>query len=174
MATVETERLCLRRLRDTDRDAYYQCIYADPAVMKTLSAGKPIAREDFEARITALMIDHWQAHGFGPWVVEHKADETLIGHCGLKYWPDSPEIEVFYALAKPYWGQGLATEGARASLHYGFEVCGLDHIIAAAFVDNYRSRRVLEKIGMTYVGNMAFVERTAARYVIRREEYVAV
>lgn len=172
MATVATERLYLRRLREPDRNAYYQRIYADPAVMKALPAGKPIPREDFEARATALMIDHWQDHGFGPWVVEHKADGALIGHCGLKYWPDSPDVEVFYALATPYWGQGLATEGARASLRYGFEVCGLDHIIAAAFVDNAGSRRVLEKIGMVYVGDTAFSGRMAARYVIRQEAYI--
>lgn len=172
MATIETERLYLRRLRETDRDAYYQGIYADPAVMKTLPAGQPISRRDFEVRVTALMIDHWQEHGFGPWVVEHKADGALIGHCGLKYWPDSPDVEVFYALAQRYWGRGLATEGARASLRYGFEVCGLDHIIAAAFVDNSRSRRVLERIGMTYTGETAFSDRIAARYVIRRDEYV--
>ncbi len=173
MATVETERLYLRRLRASDRDAYYQGIYADPAVMQTLPAGKPIAREDFEARVTALMIDHWQVHGFGPWVVVQKSDETVIGHCGLKYWPDTPDVEVFYALAKPYWGQGLATEGARASLRYGFEVCELDQIIAAAFVDNAGSRRVLEKIGMVYEGEMVFAGRTAARYVVRREAFMA-
>jgi ribosomal-protein-alanine N-acetyltransferase len=112
MDGLETERLYLRRFDDTDRDAYYQRIYADPEVMRTLPAGKPMAREDFEKRVDGLMVDHWQRHGFGPWVVVHKADQTLIGHCGLKYWPDSPDVEVFYALAKPYWGQGLATEGA--------------------------------------------------------------
>jgi ribosomal-protein-alanine N-acetyltransferase len=172
MNGLETERLYLRRFDDTDRDAYYQRIYADPEVMKTLPAGKPIAREDFEKRVDRLMVDHWQRHGFGPWVVVHKADQTLIGHCGLKYWPDSPDVEVFYALAKPYWGQGLATEGARASLRYGFETRRLDHIIAAAFVDNVASRRVLEKIGMIYTGETTFAGLTVAGYLIRREAYM--
>ncbi|WP_089938503.1 GNAT family N-acetyltransferase [Candidatus Entotheonella palauensis] len=173
MDRVETERLYLRRFEDTDRDAYYLGIYADPEVMKTLPAGQPIARGDFEARVTGLMVDHWREHGFGPWVVVHKADEALIGHCGLKYWPDSPDVEVFYALAKPYWGQGLATEGARASLCYGFELLGLDYIIAGAFVDNVASRRVLEKIGMTYTGEMTFSGLTVAGYMIRRRDYMA-
>lgn len=173
MDTVETERLHLRRFEDTDRDAYYQAIYANPEVMQTLPAGKPIAREDFEVRVTGVMVDHWREHGFGPWVVVHKTDQALIGHCGLKYWPDSTDVEVFYALAKPYWGQGLATEGALASLRYGFDVRDLDHIIAAAFVDNVASRRVLEKIGMIYTGEMVFAGRTAAKYVMEREAYVA-
>jgi ribosomal-protein-alanine N-acetyltransferase len=173
MHAIETERLYLRRFEDTDRDAYYQRIYADPEVMRTLPAGKPIAREDFDSRVTRLMVDHWCQHGFGPWVVVHKADQSVIGHCGLKYWPDSLDVEVFYALAKPYWGQGLATEGARASLRYGFEERELDHIIAAAFVDNLASRRVLEKIGMTYTGETMFTGLTVAGYRIDRDAYTS-
>lgn len=172
MTTVETERLYLRGLQATDMDVYYQGIYADPDVMKTLPAGVPITRENFERGAPAMMVNHWQTHGFGPWVVWHKADDRLIGHCGLKYWPDSPDVEVFYALAKPYWGQGLATEGARASLRFGFELRGLKEIIAAAFVDNVASRRVLEKIGMTYTGEMEFAGRRAAQYAIQRDAYV--
>jgi len=86
MVALETARLHLRRIQETDFDPYYQCIYAASEVMKTLPAGAPISRQEFDARTPALMIDHWQQHGFGPWVVIHKADQTLIGHCGLKYW----------------------------------------------------------------------------------------
>ena len=173
MDAVETERLYLRRFTEADRDAYYQCIYADAEVMRTLPAGKPIARQDFEARVTRLMVDHCREHGFGPWVVIHKADGALIGHCGLKYWPDSTDVEVFYALAKPYWGRGLATEGARASLRYGFEALALEQIIAAALIDNLASRRVLEKIGMRYTGETTFAGLPVAGYAIGREAYRA-
>jgi len=83
------------------------------------------------------------------------------------------DVEVLYALAKPYWGQGLATEGARASLRYGFEERELDHIIAAAFVDNLASRRVLEKVGMTYMGETMFAGLTVAGYRINRDAYTS-
>ena len=116
------------------------------------------------------MIDHWIQRGFGPWVVIHKADDQLIGHCGLRYWPDSPEVEVLYALDKRYWGTGLATKGAAASLRYGFEHLNLERIIAAAMVENTASRRVLEKIGMRHVGNFIFVGLEAAKYEIAQEE----
>ena len=112
MATVETRRLLLRRLQPTDMDVYYHCIYADPEVMHTLPARVPISRAEFEARVPGFMIDHWTAHGFGPWAVIHKADRQFIGHCGLRYWPESSDVEVLYALDKRYWGKGLATEGA--------------------------------------------------------------
>jgi RimJ/RimL family protein N-acetyltransferase len=118
---LETRRPLLRRLQPTDMDAYYRGIYADPEMMRTLPARVPISRAELEARVPGFMIDHWTAHGFGPWPVIYKADQRFIGHCGLRYWPGSPDVEVFYALDKRYWGGGLATEGARASLRYGFE-----------------------------------------------------
>jgi RimJ/RimL family protein N-acetyltransferase len=170
MATVTTARLCLRRLQPRDLNAYYQRIYADPDVMRTLPAQRPISRAEFDTRIPTFMIDHWTQHGFGPWAVVHKADQQCIGHCGLRYWPGSSEVEVFYALAKAYWGQGLATEGARASLRYGFAQLKLDRIIAAVMVNNIASRRVLEHIGMRYEGDFVFTGLTVAKYVIIRDE----
>jgi RimJ/RimL family protein N-acetyltransferase len=147
-------------------DAYYESIYADPDVMRTLPSQRPIEREEFNVRIPTFMVDHWTQHGFGLWAVIHKADQRFIGHCGLRYWPDSTDVEVLYALDKRYWGRGLATEGARTSLRFGFEHLKLDRIIAAAMVDNTASRRVLEKIGMRYEGDFTFAGLTAAKYVI--------
>ncbi|MBM4254987.1 MAG: GNAT family N-acetyltransferase [Deltaproteobacteria bacterium] len=139
MTTVETARLLLRRIQPADMDDYYQRIYAEPDVMRMLPAQRPLSRADFDARIPTFMIDHWTEHGFGPWAVIHKADKQFIGHCGLRYWPESSDVEVFYALAKPYWGLGLATEGARASLRYGFEHLTLAAILILTY-DNRQCR----------------------------------
>jgi ribosomal-protein-alanine N-acetyltransferase len=173
MVTVATARLCLRRLQPTDMDAYYQRIYADPEVMRTLPTRQPLSRADFEARIPIFMVEHWHTHGFGPWAVIHQPDNQFIGHCGLRYWPGSADVEVLYALAKPYWQRGLATEAARASIRYGFEHLHLERIIAAALVDNYASRRVLEKSGLHYDKMFAFHGLTVAGYVLSRTEYQA-
>jgi ribosomal-protein-alanine N-acetyltransferase len=118
-----------------------------------------------------MMVGHWTRHGFGPWVVIHEADGELIGHCGLRYWPDSPDVEVLYALDRRHWGRGFATEAARASLRHGFEALALDRIIAAAFLDNPASRRVLEKIGMRQERTFAFAGREAAGYALTRAEF---
>jgi RimJ/RimL family protein N-acetyltransferase len=171
MATIETARLSLRRLRPTDMDDYYARIYADADVMRTLPAGKPISRAEFEARVPTFMVQHWMTHGFGPWAVIYKADGQCIGHCGLRYWPESLDVEVLYALAKRYWHQGLATEAARASVRYGFQHLHLEHIIAAALVENHASRRVLEKIGMRYDSLFQFQGLTVAGYVLTRADY---
>jgi len=171
MAAVETARLYLRRLQATDLDDYYQRIYADPAVMRTLPSLGPISRAEFDTRVPTFMVEHWTVHGFGPWVVIHKPDHQFIGHCGLRYWPGSLNVEVLYALDKRYWGKGLATEGARASLRYGFAQLHLEHIIAAALVENHASRRVLEKIGMRYERTFQFQGLDAASYSLSRTDY---
>ena len=111
-------------------------------------------------------------HSFGPWAVTHKANNQFLDHCGLRYWPGSSDIEVFYAIAELYWGQGLATEGTRASVRYGLEHLELDRLIATAVVENTTSQEVLEHIGMRYEGDVTFAGLTAAKYVIACDEYV--
>ncbi|MCW5882339.1 MAG: GNAT family N-acetyltransferase [Anaerolineae bacterium] len=168
MTTIETPRLILRRLTPADMDAYYEAVFADPDVMRYLAARRPLPRDAFEARIPAMLMDHWEQHGFGPWVVIRKTDDRLIGHAGLRYWPDSTEVEVLYALTPSTWGQGLATEAARASLRYGFDTLNLERIIAAAFAENVASRRVLAKCGMREVGPFTWRELELVRYECER------
>lgn len=169
--TVETARLLLRRLVPADLDAYYAQIHADPEVMRTLPPLRPLTREEFETRVPPIMIGHWERHGFGPWAVVDRADGRLLGHCGLRYWPDSPDVEVLYALGRSAWGRGLATEGARASLRFGFETLGLDRIIAAAFVHNAASRRVIARLGLREERRFEFLGRPAVGYAITRAEH---
>lgn len=171
MAAIETERLLMRRFEPADRDAYYRRIYGDPEVMRTLPSQRALSLDEFEARMPAVMVDHWETHGFGPFIVVHKLDREVIGHCGLRYWPDSTDVEVLYALDRRYWGRGLATEGAAASLRFGFERLDLARIIAAALVDNRASRRVLEKLGMHHERDAPFHGLDAAWYAIAREEF---
>ena len=171
MAAIETARLYLRRLQTADLDDYYQCIYADPDVMRTLLPLSPISRAEFDTRVPTFMVEPWAVHGFGPWAMIHKPDNQFIGHCGLRYWPGSSDVEVLYALARRYWGQGLATEGARTSLRYGFEHLKLERIIAVALVDNHASRRVMEKIGLRYEKTFQFLALTVAGYSLSRTDY---
>ncbi len=171
MAAIETARLYLRRLQATDLDAYYQRIYADPDVMRTLSGRNPISRVEFDTRVPTVMVEHWTRHRFGPWVVIYKPDNQLIGHCGLRYWPDSSAVEVLYALDRRYWGKGLATEGAVPAYATALSHLHLERIIAAAMVENQASRRVLEKIGMRYESTFQFRGLDATSYSLSRIDY---
>ena len=83
--------------------------------------------------------------------VYHKEDEKLIGWCGLGPLEfDESEIEVYFGLSQEYWGRGLATESAGAMLGYSFSVIGLDKIVAVVNPENTASKRVIEKLRMTY------------------------
>ncbi len=170
MYTIETARLWLRPFTPADADAYHHQIFADAEVMHFLLSDHALPYERTVA-ILRRTIDHWQQHGFGLWGVEEKSDGGLIGHCGLQFLPETQEIEVAYALGKPFWGRGFATEGARASLRFGFEHLGLDRIIALALPENAASRRVMVKNGMTYEGNAHYFGFELARYAIDRADF---
>jgi RimJ/RimL family protein N-acetyltransferase len=142
MPEIETARLRLRLFRLDDLDDYYTAIRRDPDVMRFLPGGQPQSRERTE-QVIGKSIDYWQDHDFGGFAVIHKADGKLIGQCGLHVIPGQTDVELFYALAKPYWGQGLAAEAGHACLRYGFETVGLARIVAVFAPGNMRSERVM-------------------------------
>jgi RimJ/RimL family protein N-acetyltransferase len=88
--------------------------------------------------------------GFGFWALEHAGE--LIGFCGISWvWFDAhftPAVEIGWRLRRDAWGQGFATEAARAAMAFGWQL-GLDQIIAFLVPSNQRSAAVAERIGMT-------------------------
>jgi len=124
---------------------------ADPAVMQYLL---PLSERGLSAATwVAQKRVHWDEHGFGQWAVELPDAASFIGVVGLETVSYearfTPAVEVAWRLARPYWGQGYATEAARAALNYGFGELGLDEIVAVTVPANQRSRRVMERLGMT-------------------------
>ena len=147
--TVETERLRLRAWSDDDREPFAE-LNADPEVMRHMS--RRLDRAGSDAMIDRIL-EGWAAKGFGLWAVERRSDGRFIGFAGLSVpefdAPFMPAVEVGWRLAREAWGYGLATEGGRASLRYGFEDTGLEEIVSLTTVSNERSRRVMERLGMT-------------------------
>lgn len=141
--SLHTSRLLLRPWRDDDALAFGE-LNADPQVMEYL-----LPRPDWVDSARA----HWQEHGFGQWVVEIPAAASFIGVVGLNAisYPAhfTPAVEMAWRLAKAYWGRGYATEAASAALDFGFDTLVLTEIVATTVPDNWRSRRVMEKLGMT-------------------------
>ena len=117
-------------------------------------------------------VRYWKERGFGLWAVEEKSSATFIGFIGLLYheeWPEGEhKTEVGWRLDRSLWGRGLATEGARASLHYGFEELGLERIISIAVPENVASLRVMEKLGMTMGGETRFKGYDVVWYAVDR------
>jgi ribosomal-protein-alanine N-acetyltransferase len=169
MPEIETARLRLRLFRREDVDAL-AAIFSKPAVMRFLPGGQPIPRERIPAGIERRISD-WETRGFGLFALEDKATGALIGQAGLFPLEDTDDVEVAYLLDEPYWGQGLATEAARACLRFGFETLHLPRIVAVAVPANRASTRVMEKLGMEYQGPDHHYGLDVARYAITRHAY---
>ncbi len=147
---IATQRLWLRRWRQEDR-APFAAMNADPAVMEHFPSC--LSRAESDALADRIQ-DHFSTRGYGPWAVEVPQRARFIGFIGLFVpefeAPFTPCVEIGWRLARSWWGQGLATEGAQAALAYGFEQLGLAEIVSFTVPRNSRSRAVMEKLGMQY------------------------
>lgn len=182
MLELQTPRLLLRAWRDDDLPAYID-LSADPQVMRYFPAPQSPERttESF-LRIR----EHVAEHGFGLWALERRDSGEFIGFTGLGHVGFeahfTPAIEIGWRLARAHWGQGFASEAARAALGAGFGPLGLEEIIAFTVVDNVPSRRVMEAVGMHHDPREDFDHpnlspghplRRHVLYRLRREEWNA-
>lgn len=164
--TIETERLLLREFKQSDIDAY-TAICADPEVVKFLSSGVPMNREE-AWRHMAMILGHWQLRGYGLWAVEEKETGSLVGRVGLLNPEDWPGLELAWTLARAQWHRGFATEAAHAALDYAFRVVKADHIISLIHVENLASVKVAERIGERLERTIPFKSRKFSVYGIWR------
>ncbi len=152
---IETERLVLRSWRDDDKTPF-AAICADPRVMATLGPVMDRAASDaLLERVKRIEA----AHGHTFWALERKADAALIGWCGVirgNAGPVEGKAEIGWRLAHDAWGQGYATEAARASLDWLFENLSEDAAWAITSFGNQRSRAVMERLGMRYHPELEF------------------
>lgn len=148
-SALDTERLRLRPWRAEDLEPF-AALNADPRVMEHLP--KPLDRAESDA-LAARIRDHFDRHGFGLWAVEVPGEVAFAGFVGLLV-PRfdahfTPCVEIGWRLAHAQWGRGFATEAARAALGFAFGPLGLGEVVSFTVPANHRSRRVMERIGMT-------------------------
>lgn len=168
--TIETEHLLMRPFCVEDLDALTR-ILSKPEVMRYIADGQPRSQEQTRATLQRIL-QHWERYGFGWWALVYTVDNCLAGWGGLKRLDEElPEVEVLYMLDTPYWGKGLATEAAQASLRYGFETLKLDRIVALAYPENLASQRVMEKIGMHYEKTAGYHGIIAVWYAITSYQF---
>jgi 3-dehydroquinate dehydratase/shikimate dehydrogenase len=147
-APIKTERLLLREWQESDLEPFAE-LNADPRVMEYFPDLK--SREESD-QLAKLLSEHIATCGWGPWAVSLLATQEFIGFIGLKNVqfeaPFTPAVEIGWRLSFKAWGKGYATEGAKASLAYGFNILKLKEIVSFTTVQNLRSTKVMEKIGM--------------------------
>lgn len=140
---VETERLILRGWREDDVPAINDLV-TDEESARFIGGTSP-SWQTF--RTVCTFIGHWQLRGFGFFAVEHKQSGECLGWCG-PWLPDGwPDNEIGYSLRRRYWGNGYASEAARASLVFAYEKLGWATAISCIDPDNLGSQNVARKLG---------------------------
>lgn len=149
--TWETQRLRCRPIAWGDLASLDQ-LYRDPAVMRYLGTGQPLSSAQTAERLGDYL-GAWAQAGFGSYALVLKTTEGFIGCGGIEPRGKAEELEgeIGWVLASAYWGQGLATEFARAMIAVGFERFSLERIFARADLRNGASIRVMQKAGLTLV-----------------------
>lgn len=148
----ESPRLLFREFADSEPDARLIVqLNSDPEVLKYLHEHPTNTLEKALAALRGRIIPQYKNYGYGRWAVHTRHNGAFIGWCGLKFRPERSETDLGYRFIKSAWGQGYATEAARATLDYGFGKCNLATIGAVAQTGNIASLKVIEKCGMQFV-----------------------
>jgi RimJ/RimL family protein N-acetyltransferase len=164
---LETDRLILREYTEDDAPAFL-VLNSDPEVMRYVPDERMKTVDEAREILKTHPLADYQKHGYGRWACLLRSSGEHIGFCGLKYLPEIGQVDLGFRFTPANWGQGYATEAARASVNYGFSRLNFDQIIGLAEADNHASICVLEKIGMQFTGLVSLFECEFRRYVIRR------
>lgn len=155
MKTLETKRLWLRDLQDTDADDMYE--YARSPKVGPAAGWKPHENKEETARIIAMLQE-----GGEVWAIVCKATGKMIGTCGLHANSERSfdgARMIGYVLSEAYWGQGLMVEAAEAMLQFAFDTLGMEIISVIHYPFNVQSKRVIEKCGFHYEGTLRMASR---------------
>lgn len=148
MDAVETPRLILRHWSANDLEDF-AALNADPEVMRNFPS--TMNREESQA-LMANHQQHIERHGYGAFAVIRRDTGAFIGACGCKHigWPHRlpAPVEIGWRFSVNSWGQGFATEAARAALYDCFAKSQLDHISSFTVQANRPSWSVMERLGM--------------------------
>lgn len=171
---VETERLILREILPSDIDGMFE-LDSDPDV-HTFLGNKPVSTKEQVVDVINFVQKQYIEHGIGRWAIVDKQTHEFIGWAGLKFVTDLINnhrnyYDLGYRLIRKYWGQGIATEAATASLNYAFEVLNANGVYAMAHVENNGSNRILRKVGLNFIERFNHDGIEHNWYKIEKEEY---
>lgn len=161
--TIETERLKLRAFTADDWESYAE-MYSDESFFRYLS-GKPLSKEQTWGNM-AIILGHWALLGYGIWAFEKIDTGELVGRAGLLNLPGWPDIEVCWALGPKFWGNGYATEAARASINWAFTNTGIPRLISLIHPENKASEGVALRLGEQFREQISFDGKPANVYEI--------
>ena len=174
---LETERLVLRDLLETDVDGIFE-LDSDPLVHKYLG-NNPIKTKEKAIKIIQFVQQQYKERGIGRFAAIEKSSGDFIGWSGLKLNSDKKEAlngkqnfyDIGYRFIPRYWGKGYATESSLATLDYGFNKLNIKTMCGAAEIENIASNKVLQKIGLKFINQFAFEDVKANWYELNIKDY---
>jgi ribosomal-protein-alanine N-acetyltransferase len=168
-----TERLAARSWRIEDLPLAVE-LWGDPAVTALIDARGGLTLGQVEEKLRAE-IERERSHRVQYWALFDRGNAGFVGCAGLRPWiytPDEANFELGFHIVKRCWGKGFATEAARGALDYGWQKLLVSKIYAGHHPDNHASRRVLEKLGFTFIADVFYepTGRMHPSYVCTRTE----
>jgi len=147
--SFETDRLLLRAPRASDATAIYRNYATDPEVTRYL-IWTPHKSLKETKHFLERCAEGWNADNNFSWAIIWKETNELAGMAGLRI--NAFKADLGYALARKFWGQGIATEAVSQIVNWTLAVPDIYRVWALCDVDNAASARVLEKVGMKREG----------------------
>ena len=171
---AETERLILREIIQSDLDGMFE-LDSDPEVHKYLG-NKIVCDKNQIAKVIDFVRQQYIDNGIGRWAVIDKRTNAFIGWTGLKFVTELTNgrknyYDLGYRLIRKYWGKGIATETALASLDYAFNKLKIDEVYAAASCENLASNKILQKVGMSFIETFYYEDVKCNRYKVDKDNY---
>ena len=157
MTLIETDRLTLREL-DLDDAAFILKLVNEPSWLENIGDKNVHSIADAERYLNEGPLKSYQENGFGLYLAELKLKQYPVGLCGLVKRDGLEHPDIGYALLPDFWGAGLASEAARATLEYAQQSLGIDQVLGITSMNNASSIRVLEKIGFRFDKEIALPE----------------
>ncbi|MEA2700149.1 MAG: [ribosomal protein S5]-alanine N-acetyltransferase [Myxococcales bacterium] len=146
---LETERLLLRWFTVDDIDAFNE-LGTNPQIIRYVG-NQPFASLDVaKEMLIAAPLNDYATYGYGRFACVLKQTGQVIGFCGPKFLPDTGVVDLGYRFLPKFWGMGLATESARATIDYARDQLGLQRIVGWVHPDNVASARVLTKLDFSF------------------------
>jgi RimJ/RimL family protein N-acetyltransferase/ribosomal protein S18 acetylase RimI-like enzyme len=161
---LKTERLLLREFREDDLAENLE--QAQDADVQRFLGG---VKGPYDAFVNlATHAGHWALRGHGQFAVERREDGRYLGRVGFFSPPGWPEVEIGWKLGRAAWGQGYATEAARAAIGWAWTALGLTQLSSMILPDNVASQRVAQRLGHVNAGPYELPGGTADRWILAR------
>lgn len=156
---IETDKFLLREIEFSDLDAMFE-LDSDPLIHKYLG-NKPIKDKKQAEETIKFVRQQYLENGIGRWAIQEKENNEFVGWTGLKLVKEtinnqSNYYDLGYRILRKHWGKAYASQSAKLSLDYAFNIMKINEIFAAAHIHNIASNKILQKLGFEYINTFDY------------------